>query len=96
MHSRRPAYAQFLPTLGAGLAILVLTTAACGVDDASPRDPAPGELTIVQLHLDTQARGEATMVVGPDGTTVLIDAGNVYQVAEIAAGIQMRRFESIP
>jgi Metallo-beta-lactamase superfamily len=49
-----------------------------GPEPTSTLRPIPGELTIIQLDLSSgiPSIGEAAIVVGPDGTTVLIDVGN--------------------
>lgn len=58
-----------------------------GVDDAGSFDagaeptsilrPLPGELTIIQMRLPGLVQlGEAAVLVGPDGTMVLMDVGN--------------------
>ncbi len=47
---------------------------ACGGGDVQPW--SDGELVIEQIGLTGEAIGEAALVVGPDGTTVLIDVGN--------------------
>lgn len=57
-------------------------TSDAGAPDAGPEPtavlrPAPGELTIIQLRLPGLVRlGEAAILVGPDGTIVLMDIGN--------------------
>ncbi len=50
-----------------------------GVEPTAALRPVRGELTIVQLDLPAglvAAIGESALVIGPDGTTVLIDVGN--------------------
>jgi beta-lactamase superfamily II metal-dependent hydrolase len=46
----------------------------------------PG-LTITQLHLTQGSMGEATLVRGPDGTTVLIDVGNDAHHSQIVEAV---------
>ena len=47
-------------------------------------EPAPGELTVIQLRLNGTAKhGEAALIIGPDGTTVLLDVGNSNHSGEI-------------
>jgi glyoxylase-like metal-dependent hydrolase (beta-lactamase superfamily II) len=48
-----------------------------GPEPTAPLLPVPGEVTIVQLELPaTGLLGEAAIIVGPDGTLVLLDVGN--------------------
>ncbi len=49
--------------------------------------PWPGELTILQLHLTGVMLAESAIVVGPDGTTVLLDAGSVFHAADIRGAL---------
>ena len=56
----------------------------------SPPLPAPqGQLTLVQIDCEGWL-GEAMLIIGPDGTTVLIDAGNDDHVEIIAAAVEAR------
>ena len=56
------------------LVVFALLAVGCAGGDVDPW--APGELLIEQIGLTGEAIGEAALVVGPDGTTVLIDVGN--------------------
>ena len=49
--------------------------------------PAPGELFYMQLGLPGVALGESALVVGPDGTSVLIDVGNDSHDDNVAAWV---------
>ncbi len=64
--------------------LLLPLLAAC----AEPEAPtwAEGELLLVQMDLRGWV-GESMLVVGPDGTTALLDAGNDQHGEEIAASI---------
>src|SRR5690349_7786688 len=42
----------------------------------APLRPTAGELFYVQLGLGGLSTGEAALIVGPDGTRVLVDVGN--------------------
>jgi len=44
---------------------------------------AEGELVIELIHLGSGVPGEATLVVGPDGTSVLVDLGNDRHADEL-------------
>ncbi len=73
-------------------------------DDAKPKGefdagPAPtgrvepvfGEITIMQLDLPaglTARIGESALLVGPDGTTVLIDVGNSAHADEVRSAVK--------
>lgn len=45
-------------------------------DSGTTADTARGELSIEQLHLSGFSTGESLLIVGPDGTSVLLDLGN--------------------
>jgi hypothetical protein len=51
-----------------------------GPEPTAPMNPRPGEVTIIQLDLPAGIAppklGEAAIIVGPDGTIVLLDVGN--------------------
>lgn len=49
--------------------------------------PWPGELTVLQLHLGGLMLAESAIVVGPDGTTALLDAGSSFHAAEIRGAL---------
>lgn len=49
--------------------------------------PTPGELFYAQLGLGGLSLGEAAVVVGPDGTVVLIDVGNDSHDDDVAAAL---------
>lgn len=69
-----------------------------GVDAGSPFDagvkpigPVPGELTLWQLELPVglvPKTGESAILVGPDGTIVVIDVGNSNHDDEVKAAIR--------
>ena len=61
---------------------------APGPEPTSPLRPVPGEVTVYQLDLPPGAAlksGEAELIVGPDGTLVLIDTGNSSHDDDIRA-----------
>ena len=49
-----------------------------------------GELVIEQIYFPGMTMGEATLVVGPDGTSVLIDTANDSQSAEVFEAVERR------
>lgn len=65
------------------------------VDGGVPMDvvPVPGEVTILQLGLPAPGlvpqTGEAAILVGPDGTMVLLDVGNDRHPADVRAAVEM-------
>ncbi|MFZ5482380.1 MAG: ComEC/Rec2 family competence protein [Myxococcota bacterium] len=59
---------------------------AC-VDGPGVSKHVSGELTIAQLDLSSMSIGEAALVVGPDGTSVLIDTGNDSHRDEVAEAV---------
>jgi len=61
-----------LPAADGGMPACV----AFAVNDAPPLGPAPGELYYEQIGLGGLSMGEAALIVGPDGTTILVDTGN--------------------
>src|SRR6185295_6232739 len=62
---------------------MVVLLLLIGCSSAPPVTSSAGELTIVQLDLPATSLGESALVVGPDGTTVLIDVGNGSHVDDI-------------
>lgn len=61
---------------------------ACGpppLAPSAPLTPAPGELFYAQIGLGGFSLGESALLVGPDGTVVLIDAGNDSHDDDVAA-----------
>lgn len=78
----------WLPCIGA-LALACAQPSYAGCDEPELLAPSPGELTIVQLRLGgTFKHGEAAIVVGPDGTLVLIDVGNSTHADEVRAAVR--------
>ena len=62
-----------------------------GPEPVSPIDAVAGELTIYQLDLPagiTVRIGESEIIVGPDGTLVLLDVGNASHEDELREEIQ--------
>ncbi len=62
-----------------------------GPEPTTRIEPVPGELTITQLELPpgiTFRMGESAIVVGPDGTMVLIDVGNSPHDDEVRAAVR--------
>lgn len=70
----------------AALALLAPLIPACGGGDVAPW--RPGELVIEQIGLTGEAIGEAALVVGPDGTTVLIDVGNDAHADQVIGALE--------
>jgi len=60
----------------------------CPVDLGEGPAWQPGELVVEQLGLASSARGEAALVVGPDGTVALLDVGNDAQADEVVAALE--------
>lgn len=57
-----------------------------GMEPTEILRPVPGEVTIIQIRLPGVLRlGEAAILVGPDGTLVLMDVGNSSHDDEIRA-----------
>jgi hypothetical protein len=51
--------------------------------------PVPGEVSIVQLRLNGSAKhGEAAIIVGADGTLVLLDVGNSNHTTEVLDAVR--------
>jgi len=81
-----------------GCPAAVLPDAGVSLDDAGgfdagprPSGPIPGEVTLWQLELPVglvPKSGEAAIVVGPDGTLVVIDVGNSNHDDEVRAAIR--------
>lgn len=64
-------------------------------DAVQPDDVIPaGELIIEQIYLPGMNMGEAAIVVGPDGTTVLIDVANDGHGAQILEAVTRRKGEA--
>lgn len=62
-----------------------------GPAPTAPIEPRLGELTILQLDLPAGAllrMGESAIIVGPDGTLVLLDAGNSNHAEAIRAELR--------
>ncbi len=55
-------------------------------DDSGAIDP-DAELWIVQIDIDSLALGEAALVIGPDGRSLLIDVGNDSHAAAVEAAV---------
>ncbi|MDP7114833.1 MAG: MBL fold metallo-hydrolase [Myxococcota bacterium] len=68
------------------LVVLALLAVGCAGGDVDPW--APGELLIEQIGLTGEAIGEAALVVGPDGTTVLIDVGNDAHAGRVLGALE--------
>lgn len=63
---------------------------------AAPAPPAPaaaGELTIEQLHLGGTI-GESTLIIGPDGTSALVDVGNDAHDEELREALERHGVEA--
>jgi beta-lactamase superfamily II metal-dependent hydrolase len=63
---------------------LLAAMAACTPTDHGTL-AVPGELRIQQIDLGGLATGESTLIVGPDGTSVLVDTGNDRHADDIMA-----------
>lgn len=62
-----------------------------GLAPAARLEPVPGELMITQLDLPpglTARIGESALLVGPNGTTVLIDVGNSTHADEVRTAVK--------
>ena len=79
------AHAADVVDVGAGVAAFVPDPAPTG-----RLWPVPGELTLVHLGVDSflPKMGEATVVVGPDGTMAWIDVGNDKHAKQIVALVE--------
>lgn len=64
---------------------------ACGGGDVRPW--SEGELVIEQIGLTGEAIGEAALVVGPDGTSVLIDLGNDAHADQVIEALERHNRE---
>ena len=63
------------------IAALVVTLTACACHDAPPEGwDRPADSTLRIMHIDV-GQGDATLLLGPDGTAMLVDAGS----AEVGA-----------
>lgn len=65
---------------------MILALLACAPEPAAPW--VPGELVIEQIGLDGVALGEATLVIGPDGTALLVDVGNDAHTREVEEALE--------
>ncbi len=65
---------------------LLAALAACTADTPAPW--APGELYVEQIGLGGGTIGEAALVVGPDGTRVLVDVGNDAHADAVAEAVR--------
>lgn len=75
---------------GGGGGATAIDTFDAGPEPTATLRPVAGELTIIQLDLPSgfaAAIGESALVVGPDGTTVLIDVGNNSHDDDVRAAI---------
>jgi len=70
---------------------VVLSFLAC-TPEVLPTPP----LLIEQLDLGSRSIGESTLVVGPDGTSVLIDVGNDAHDDEVREALELRTGRGIP
>ncbi len=55
--------------------------------EAAPELDPDAELWIIQLDIDSWSIGESTLVIGPDGSSVLIDVGNDSHADTIEAAV---------
>jgi len=73
-------------------------TSTGGTTDTQPTDttdttdtvdtaPPPGELLIEQIKTDGSEIGEAALIIGPDGTTVLIDVADAIDAPKVLEAI---------
>jgi competence protein ComEC len=75
------------------IVVLVVTLTACACHDAPPEGwDRPADSTLRIMHIDV-GQGDATLLLGPDGTAVLVDAGSAEAGARVAdalaeAGVQ--------
>lgn len=65
---------------------------ACAEVAVLPTPP----LLIEQIDLGSTSIGESTLIVGPDGTSVLVDVGNDSHDDEVRAALELRTGRSAP
>jgi hypothetical protein len=58
--------------------------------DSDTGDPPFGEILVEQIYISTFSMGEAILIVGPDGTSVLIDTANDSHTAVLLEAIERR------
>ncbi|HJN74157.1 MAG TPA: MBL fold metallo-hydrolase [Myxococcota bacterium] len=63
---------------------------------ASPGPLLEAPLLIEQLDLGSRSTGESALIVGPDGTSVLIDVGNDAHDDEVRAALELRTGRDSP
>jgi len=61
-----------------------------GTDSGSDSGEPGGELIIEQIAMTGASMGEGALVVGPDGTSVLIDVGEITHVAAVLEAVDRR------
>jgi competence protein ComEC len=81
--------------IGARWAVLLLGLGACARPDGEATvgdtdSAASGELLIEQIGLSDSSLGESALIVGPDGTSVLLDVGNDAHADDIRAALDTR------
>jgi hypothetical protein len=59
-------------------------------DTATDTEEPFGEVVIEQIYLPGMNMGEAILIVGPDGTSVLFDAANDSQSADVFEAVERR------
>ncbi len=64
---------------------LLLLPSACAA--APPAPWAPGDLIYEQIGLSSGTIGESALIVGPDGTSVLLDVGNDRHADEVTDAV---------
>jgi len=69
------------------LLVLALLPLGCA-GDCPPSDPLPTGLVIEQIRTRSPSIGEATLIVGPDGTAVLVDVANDSQDGAVREALQ--------
>lgn len=68
--------------------MLLLALLACSAPEGAPAEAwSPGDLLVQQIDL-TGWIGASTLIVGPDGTSVLVDAGNDRHADEVVGAIE--------
>jgi hypothetical protein len=69
------------------LVVLVTLPLLAACRSEAPAVWAPGELYVEQLDLGGGTIGEAALIVGPDGTRVLVDVGNDAHADAVASAV---------
>ena len=82
-----PGRRNFIKAAAAMMAASVFSGDAAAVQDSNRADEAlpPWEPGVLELHHIDTGRGNACVVMGPDGTSILIDAGEAHSAERTMA-----------